>query len=153
MELNPVRFMDDEVMPELARVVRDLAAFVGAEPQDLALVPNATTAVNAVVSSLDLQPGDVCLALSISYGAVMNTLDRRCRRSGAALVRLRVQLQSPTFDPDVLVADLERAIARYGSRLKVLRAPCICRSNPASRRYPLAQSPLPRFQSAFTWTS
>ena len=66
MEAQPVRFMDDEVLPALAAAGRRLAAFVGANPTDLALVPNATTAVNAVLRGLPLQPGDVLLSLDIS---------------------------------------------------------------------------------------
>lgn len=49
-----------ELFPQLVRVLRELAAFVNCRPQDLALLPNATTGLNTVLSSFRgrLGPGD-----------------------------------------------------------------------------------------------
>ena len=62
MEENPVLFMEDMALTLLVDAIRALSAFVGARPQDLALVPNATTGVNAVVRSFPLKQGDVVLS-------------------------------------------------------------------------------------------
>jgi isopenicillin-N epimerase len=50
-----------------------LAAFLGAETNDLVFVPNATSALNAVIRSLWLEPGDEILTTAHEYGAIVRT--------------------------------------------------------------------------------
>lgn len=52
------------------QAVADVAGLVGCRPQDIVPVTNATTAVNAVVSSLGLCRGDLVLMFSTTYPAV-----------------------------------------------------------------------------------
>ena len=70
LEREPVEFLGlKRRFPELIGAARErLAAYVGAAAADLVLVPNATTAVNAVARSLDLQPGDEIVATTHEYG-------------------------------------------------------------------------------------
>src|SRR6266513_1961922 len=58
MEANPVRFLSRELDDRLDAARRSLAAFVGADADDLAFVTNATSGVNAVLRSLTLAAGD-----------------------------------------------------------------------------------------------
>ena len=44
----------------LAEARARLAAFVGAQPEDLVFVPNATSGLNAVIRSLRLEPATRC---------------------------------------------------------------------------------------------
>eukprot|EP00937_MAST-01D_sp_MAST-1D-sp2_P001798 g1798.t1 len=113
MEAEPVRFMDDEVLPALASAQRALARFVHAAPRDLVLVPNATTAVNAVVRSLRLRPGDVLLSLDIAYDACKSALDYAARRAGARLVRVRVPWP---MEDDAVVAAVRCALDAEAAR-------------------------------------
>src|SRR5688500_17426296 len=73
MESEPVRFLTRELEPLLDRARADLAAFVGADADGLAFVPNATSGVNAVVRSLDLRPGDELLRTDHGYNACRTT--------------------------------------------------------------------------------
>jgi isopenicillin-N epimerase len=50
-----------------------LAAFLGARPDDLAFVPNATSALNAVIRSRRIGAADEVLTTSHEYGAVTRT--------------------------------------------------------------------------------
>lgn len=47
-----------ELFPHLVAATKELAAFVHCAPGDLALVPNATAALNAVMASVPLHKGD-----------------------------------------------------------------------------------------------
>ena len=57
----------------MPRHERSLAEFVGARPEDLVFVPNATSGLNAVIRSLRLEPGDEVLTTGHEYGAITRT--------------------------------------------------------------------------------
>ena len=67
LERGPVQFMhrDLEVLADAAR--EETAHFVGADPENLVFVPNATTGVNAVLRSLTFEQGDELLTTSHEY--------------------------------------------------------------------------------------
>jgi isopenicillin-N epimerase len=87
LEAEPVEFLGRR-SAELMRAARGaLAAFVGADPDDLVFVPNATTGLNSVVRSLRLEPGDEVLATDHEYGALDRTWTFICEKRGARYVR------------------------------------------------------------------
>ena len=78
-------------LPELLAAARaELGAFVGAPPDDLVFVPNATTGVNMAARALELQPGDEVLATNLEYGACDLAWNHVCHRAGARYVRADV---------------------------------------------------------------
>lgn len=58
--------------------------------QELALVPNATTGLNTIISSIRLGPGDVLFSLNIGYGSVKKMLARAAADSRATHVEMEV---------------------------------------------------------------
>jgi isopenicillin-N epimerase len=106
MEAEPVRFLWREIEDRLDTARRELADFLGADPADLAFVSNATTAVNAVVRSLDFHAGDELLTTDHGYNACQNVLADVARRSGAKVVIAQVpfpitgpeQVEEAVFD-------------------------------------------------------
>src|SRR6266545_86994 len=64
MEREPLLFLARELEGRLDAARATLAAFVGAAPDDLAFVPNATFGVNSVLRSLDLDEHDELLVTS-----------------------------------------------------------------------------------------
>lgn len=89
LERQPVEFLAlERRFPELLdEARRALAAFVGADPADLAFAPNASSALNAVVRSLELGPGDEVLLGDAEYGGMERLWEFVRRRSGVTLER------------------------------------------------------------------
>ncbi|WP_051340992.1 aminotransferase class V-fold PLP-dependent enzyme [Azospirillum halopraeferens] len=82
--------------PALLRAAADaVAAWLGADGHDLVFVDNATAAVNAVLRSFPLRPGDEILVTTTTYGAVRNTA-----RFAAAAAGARVAEAVLPFAPD-----------------------------------------------------
>jgi isopenicillin-N epimerase len=86
MESDPVRFLDRE-LPGLLDATRvEVGRFIGADPDGIAFVPNATTGVNTVLGSLRFKPGDELLTTDHEYNATLNALRATATRDGATVV-------------------------------------------------------------------
>src|SRR5436190_22215349 len=90
MEAEPVRFLSRELDDRLDVAREGLAAFIGADADDLAFVSNATSGVNAVLRSLVFGPGDELLTTDHAYAACRNALDFVASRSGARVVIVQI---------------------------------------------------------------
>ena len=101
MEQQPLQFFgrDLEAFLDQARV--ELAAFVGADADALAFVPNATTAINTVLRSLVFVPGDELLTTNQEYNACRNALDYVAERYGLTIVVAAVPF--PIESPEQVV--------------------------------------------------
>ncbi len=108
MEAEPVRFLSRELDDRLDAARRALAVFVGADPDDLAFVTNATGGVNAVLRSLALSPGDELLTTDHAYGACRNALEYAAGRAGARVVVAQVPF--PIASPEEVVAAVMRHV-------------------------------------------
>jgi isopenicillin-N epimerase len=118
MEAQPVRFLGRQrLQPRLRAAAQQLASFLGADGEDLAFVDNATTGINAVLRSLDLEPGDEVLVTDHTYGAVRNTVRYVCARSQARIVEVR--LPFPVGGADAVVDAITAALSAR-TRLAVL---------------------------------
>lgn len=104
MEREPVRFFARELESLLDEAREAVAAFVGADPGGFAFVPNATSGVNAVLRSLDLDKFDELLVTTHEYTASRNALEYVAAQSGAKVVVADVPF--PLSSPDEVVACL-----------------------------------------------
>lgn len=86
LERHPVRFFLAESPTLLHNARESLATFVGAQPDDIALLPNATTAVNTVLRSIHWKPGEQLLATDHTYNACRNALEFVAERWGVEVV-------------------------------------------------------------------
>jgi isopenicillin-N epimerase len=114
LESNPVRFLSREIFDRLDGARAALAAFVGAEPDGLAFVPNATTGVNAVLRSLPFAPSDELLVTTHAYRACANALEFVAGRAGARVVVADVPF--PLATPAEVV---DAVLARVTSRTRL----------------------------------
>ncbi len=108
LEREPVRFFDRDLEGSLDSVRGTLGALLGAHPDDLAAVPNATSGVNTVVRSLDFGPGDELLTTDHAYNACENALRYVASRTGARVVRAKVPF--PLSGPDAVVEAVLAAV-------------------------------------------
>jgi isopenicillin-N epimerase len=140
MEAEPVRFLSRELDDRLDVARAALAAFLGADADDLAFVTNATSGVNAVLRSLAFAPGDELLTTDHCYNACRNALEFVAARAGAQVVvatvpfplgspsevvdavmakvspRTRLALLDHVTSPTGLVLPIERMIAALADR-------------------------------------
>ena len=92
LERQPVEFLGRRFEPLMRQARAALGATVGADPDDLVYVPNATTGLNVVARSLPLAAGDEVLSTDHEYGALDRTWRFVCRQRGARYVRQPVPL-------------------------------------------------------------
>jgi len=115
LEAQPTRFMATALPDLLRKAATSLAAFLGAEAQDIGFVDNATTGCNAVLRSLRLVPGDEILVLDHGYGAVRNTVRHVTGRAGAIMVEALIPFPRPTAD-----AIVKAVAAKLGPRTRLV---------------------------------
>jgi len=104
MEAEPVRFLDRELEGRLDEARAALARFVGADPDDLAFVPNATAGVNTVLRSLRFEPSDEILATDMEYNACRNAADLVVGPARVVAARLPFPMPSPEAAAQAVLA-------------------------------------------------
>jgi isopenicillin-N epimerase len=106
MEAEPVRFFLKELPPLRDAARQELASWLGAGPEDLVFLPNATAGVNSVLRSLRFRPGDELLVTDHGYNACTNVARYVARRDAARLVVVAVPLpvESPRQVIDSVLA-------------------------------------------------
>lgn len=117
MEAEPVRFMQDELPAAYDAACNTLAKFVGAARENLVLVENATAGANAVLQSIDWQPGDKVVIANHGYPALKNTLRYLAGRYQLQVIEANVPW--PIKDAGEVVHAYLAAIAG-GARLLVV---------------------------------
>ncbi|OLD33845.1 MAG: penicillin epimerase, partial [Myxococcales bacterium 13_1_40CM_2_68_15] len=117
LEREPVRFLSRELQARLDAARAALGAFIGADPDDLAFVSNATTGVNTVLRSLALAPGDEILVTDHAYNACRNAVNAVAAAQGARVVVAHVPFP---VDGDDAVVSAILAVTTPRTRLALL---------------------------------
>ena len=115
LEARPVEFLARELEQRYDVTREVLGEFLGARPQDLVFVPNATYAVNSVLRSFPFDAGDEVLVTDQEYNACRNVLDYVAERAGCQVVV--APLPWPVASPEEI---LEALLARVTPRTRLL---------------------------------
>jgi isopenicillin-N epimerase len=99
LERNPVDFMVRQLEPLFDAARAELADFLGADPEELIFVPNATHGIATVLASLRLQPGDELLTTSHVYNAARVALSAFAARAGATVREVELPFPLPRPGP------------------------------------------------------
>ena len=111
LEKNPVHFFMRELERLLDETRAVLGPFLGANPDDLAFVPNATAGVNTVISALEFDPGAEIVINDHTYPACRNAVQYWAARR--ALQVRTAKLPFPTTSAEELSqAILEQVTGR-----------------------------------------
>ena len=105
LEREPVQFFTRRMQPVIDESRKSLANLIGADPIDVAFVPNATSGVNAVLRSIEFEPGDELLITDHAYNACHNALVYVADRCGAEVTVARVSfpIESPSQVVDTVI--------------------------------------------------
>ena len=100
VETHPDLWFRLHSFPLVRASLAPFAEVMGVDVEDVVWVTNATTAVNAVLQSMDVGSGDVLVTLDLTYGACKLAMQRAAERTGATYVEVQVPL--PTTADEVV---------------------------------------------------
>jgi isopenicillin-N epimerase len=132
MEAEPIDFLGRQLPGLMDSTRSTLAAFVGADPDDLAFVPNATAGVSTILRSVRFRPGDELLANNHEYNASLNALRFAAERDGARVVI--AQIPFPIRDAGQVI---EAILARVTRRTKIALISHV--TSPTAVVFPIAE--------------
>lgn len=115
----PDEFIRLRQQEQYRRAVRSVAPVVKCAPENLALVENATTAVNTVLQLVDLKKGDVVVMPTSTYGACANTV--RYLHDYRGIEFVWVEIAYPVLDSEV-VAKFRAAFEKHRPKLALFDA-------------------------------
>ncbi len=122
MEANPDRWFRREVYGRMDAVRAQLASYLGADPEDVVFVPNASHGINAVLRSRDLGKllsrggrGSRVLFLSTAYKMVRNALKYEMANR---VTMTEVEIEWPATHGDIL-RSVDAEITRTNGALPV----------------------------------
>jgi isopenicillin-N epimerase len=103
LEQEPVQFITVDGYGYIDRSLKALANFLNCESESLVYVPNPTHAINLLIKSLKLQPGDEILTTDLEYGAMDRAWNFYCNKTGARYIQQKIDL--PLISKEQFIAD------------------------------------------------
>jgi isopenicillin-N epimerase len=115
VERDPTSFFQDVYPAEIRRAAAVAATCFGGAPEDWVFCENATAAINSVLGSFPLHPGDELVTTSHAYGAVLKAMRVWADRRGARVVVAEI--------PGIVAGNeqvAELVVAAFSSRTRLL---------------------------------
>ena len=107
-DMGPIQTMVNVLYPQIERVRENLARVAGCDPEEMAIVRNASEANQIVQMGIDLKAGDEVLTTDQDYPRMLMTFRQRERRDGIKLVT--VSFPVPVTSSDDLYNRIANAV-------------------------------------------
>jgi isopenicillin-N epimerase len=98
IERDPTSFFQDEFPAALRAMAGQVATRFGGHAADWVFCENATAAINGVLASFPLKPGDEIATTSHAYGAVLKAMRLWAERKGTRLVTIELPVIAQSED-------------------------------------------------------
>jgi isopenicillin-N epimerase len=108
LESDPFDFLINEAPKELANSRNHLAKYINCNGDDLVYFPNPSTALNAVIKSLNLKKNDEVLTTNHEYGALDRTWKYYSNFKGYNYKKVKIEV--PYNDKSIFIKKFESAI-------------------------------------------
>ncbi len=118
-ETNPTQGLHD-VWGRLWEIQTDLASFLGADPKDIFLRPNATSVLNTLILGIPLPPHSEILVGELEYGAVVNICRLRVAREGMKIRSLKMPANRVALARASRASLAELVVSQLGPETKLL---------------------------------
>jgi selenocysteine lyase/cysteine desulfurase len=92
----PVDHMWRVLEPRIESVRREVAREFGCDPEEMAIVRNASEANETMILGLDLQRGDEVIVTTQNYPRMLTTWDQRARREGIVVKQITFTVPPPS---------------------------------------------------------
>jgi isopenicillin-N epimerase len=145
LERQPVEFLGRRLRGLMADARTRLAAYLGADADEVVYFPNVTSALNTAARSLPLEPGDEILTTDHEYGAIHRTWTFVSEHRQAPLIVQHVPL--PVANPEEVVAQVWAGVT---ARTRVLVLSHV--TSPTALTFPI-QALIRRAREAGIWTA
>jgi isopenicillin-N epimerase len=110
LEKDPVRFYE-EIAPDALRKSREaIANLVNCDPEDLALIENATSGVNIILRSLSFEKGDEIIVPDHAYQACRNTIDYVAEKWGAVVITCEIPF--PVKNTQIIIDNVMKCVTK-----------------------------------------
>lgn len=84
------------LQPRMEGTRRDLAKVFGCDAEEMAIVRNASEAMETMILGIDLKAGDEVIVSNQNYGRMITTWDQRVRRDGIVLKKISFKVPPPS---------------------------------------------------------
>jgi isopenicillin-N epimerase len=99
----PVQHLWRVLEPRIEVARRELATEFGCDPEEIAIVRNASEAMETLIFGLDLGRGDEVIVTTQNYDRMLTAWDQRAQRDGIVVRRVALSMP-PSSDADVVAA-------------------------------------------------
>ena len=104
----PVEHMWRVLEPRMESTRRDLAKEFGCDPEEMAIVRNASEANETMIFGIDLKRGDEVIVTNQNYGRMITSWQQRERREGIVLKQISFKVPPPS--DEYIVEQFRKAI-------------------------------------------
>ena len=110
LENDPVKHLDFDIFKYLEKSRDALSSYVRCHKDDIAFFPNPSTALNTVLRSLELLPGDEILTTNHEYGAMDRAWRFLCKKTGSIYINQNISL--PLISKEQFIHDFKKGITK-----------------------------------------